>query len=126
MGRPGGAPGGTPPEGGAPPEDGVPPEGGGMPVGGFAANSHHVGDGPTGQDFIDAMDTDKDGKVTHEEWERNKGNTVYKNKHWPEYNQNTDEYITLDEVPQKGVNWEEAPALIWCVGFTVRPPRCCR
>lgn len=103
----GGAPGGTPPEGGTP--GGSPPEGG-MPQGGFVANSPHVGDGPTGQDFIDALDSDKDGKVTHEEWEMNKRNTVYKNKRWPEYNKNMDEYITLDEAPQKGMNWEEAPS----------------
>lgn len=102
MGAPGGgAPGGPAPDGGAPPE--------GMPAGGFVANSPHVGDGPTGQDFIDALDGDKDGKVTHEEWEMNKRNTVYKNKRWPEYNQNMDEYITVDEAPQEGVNWEEAP-----------------
>jgi hypothetical protein len=87
----------------------APPEGG-MPEGGFVSNSPHVGDGPTGQDFIDVLDSDKDGKVTHEEWERNKRSTVYRNKRWPEYNQNRDEYITVDEAPQKGVNWEEAPA----------------
>jgi hypothetical protein len=80
-----------------------------MPPGGWVANSPHVGDGPTGQDFIDVLDSDKDGKVNHEEWERNKRSTVYKNKRWPEYNKNMDEYITLDEAPQKGVNWEEAP-----------------
>jgi hypothetical protein len=97
MGGPGGAPPGGPPPGG-------------MPPGGFVANSPHVGDGPTGQDFINVLDSDGDGKVNHEEWEMNKRNTVYKNKRWPEYNKNMDEYITLDEAPQKGVNWEEAPA----------------
>ncbi len=99
---PGGAPAGAAPGGGTPPE-------GGMPAGGFVANSPHVGNGPTGQAFIDVMDTNKDGKVTHEEWEMNKGKTVYKNKRWPNYNKNMDEYITLDEAPQEGVNWEEAP-----------------
>lgn len=83
--------------------------GGAMPTGGFVANSPHVGDGPTGQDFIDLMDTNKDGKIDHGEWEATKGKTVYKNKRWPHYNKNMDEYITLDEAPQKGVNWEEAP-----------------
>ena len=89
------------PPGGAPPE--------GMPPGGFVANSPHVGDGPTGQDFIDVLDTNKDGKVDHDEWEREKLKTVYKNKRWPHYNKNMDQYITLDEAPQKGVNWEAAP-----------------
>ena len=82
---------------------------GGAPPGGFVANSPHVGDGPTGQDFIDILDADGDGKVTHQEWEMNKRNTVYRNKIWPNYNQNRDEYITLDEAPQPGVNWEPAP-----------------
>lgn len=92
---------------GGPPQGGTPP--GEVPVGGFVANSPHVGDGPTGQDFIDVLDSDGDGKVTHQEWEMNKRNTVYKNKRWPNYNQNRDEYITLDEAPQPGVNWEPAP-----------------
>jgi hypothetical protein len=87
--------------GGAPPGD--------MPAGGFVSNSPHVGDGPTGQAFIDMLDTDKDGKVTHEEWEMNKINSIYKEKRWPHYNQNGDDYITLDEAPQEGVNWEEGP-----------------
>jgi hypothetical protein len=98
MGGPGGAPG----EGGAPP-------GGDMPAGGFVANSPHVGDGATGQAFIDLMDLNKDGKVSHDEWEQVKVNTVYKNKRWPNYNQDGDDYITLDEAPQEGVNWEAAP-----------------
>jgi len=112
-GTPGDAPGGS--EGGAPAvaaggsPGGTPPEGGGMPAGGFVANSPHVGDGPTGQAFIDTMDTNKDGKIDHDEWERNKVNTVYKNKRWPNYNKNMDQYITLDEAPQEGVNWEAAP-----------------
>ena len=74
-------------------------------------NSPHVGEGLTGQAFIDFMDTDKDGKVTHTEWEENKNYSSYVDKHWPDYNQNNDEYITLDEAPQKGVNWEPAPEL---------------
>ena len=75
----------------------------------YEATSPHVGDGPTGQAFIDMLDADKDGKVTHDEWEGNKNESAYKSKHWPEYNQNGDEYITLDEAPQEGVNWEEEP-----------------
>jgi len=98
-GGPGGAP-GVAPGGGAP---------SGMPAGGFVANSPHVGDGPTGQDFINVLDSNKDGKVDHDEWERNKGNIVYKNKRWPQYNKNGDQWITVDEAPQKGVNWEPAP-----------------
>ena len=74
-------------------------------------NSPHVGNGLTGQAFIDFMDTDKDGKVTHQEWEENKNYSSYVDKHWPDYNQNGDEYITLDEAPQKGVNWEPGPEL---------------
>lgn len=99
----GGAPGGAP---GAAPSGAA---GQGMPAGGFVANSPHVGDGPTGQAFIDLMDTNKDGKIDHEEWEATKTKTVYKNKRWPNYNKNGDNYITLDEAPQKGVNWEAAP-----------------
>jgi|GEM_PF-1241239 len=113
-GAPGGAPGGT--DGGAPtgaaggPPGGTAPEGGAaMPAGGFVANSPHVGDGATGQAFIDLMDANKDGKIDHDEWERTKVNTVYKNKRWPNYNKNMDNYITIDEAPQKGVNWEAAP-----------------
>lgn len=85
------------------------PARGGAPEGGYTANSPHVGEGVTGQAFIDLLDEDKDGKVNHDEWERWKIYTVYKDKHWPEYNQNNDDYITLDEAPQEGVNWEPAP-----------------
>lgn len=109
-GAPGGAAGGTPVGAAGGPPGGTPPEGGtGMPAGGFVANSPHVGDGATGQAFIDLMDANKDGKIDHDEWERAKVNTVYKNKRWPNYNKNMDNYITIDEAPQKGVNWEAAP-----------------
>jgi len=103
--------GGTPPAGAAPTgaaQTGAAPAGT-PPAGGFVANSPHVGDGPTGQDFINLMDTNKDGKIDHDEWEATKTKTVYKNKRWPEYNKNGDNYITLDETPKKGVNWEAAP-----------------
>ena len=107
-GAAGGAPGEAPGGAAGGPPGGTPPEGE-MPAGGFVANSPHVGDGLTGQAFIDLMDTNKDGKIDHDEWEATKGKTVYKNKRWPNYNKNGDNYITLDEAPQKGVNWEAAP-----------------
>jgi hypothetical protein len=109
-GSPSGAAGGAPAGAAGGPPGGTAPEGGAaMPAGGFVANSPHVGDGATGQAFIELMDTNKDGKIDHEEWEMTKGKTVYKNKRWPNYNKNMDNYITLDEAPQKGVNWEAAP-----------------
>jgi glycosidase len=51
--------------------------------------------------YIIIWEHGRDGKVDHMEWEKNKHNTVYKNM---------DDYITVDEATQKGVNWEEAPA----------------
>jgi Ca2+-binding EF-hand superfamily protein len=67
----------------------------------YEATSPYVEGGETGMDFIRVLDEDGDGKVTHMEWEKNKNSTVYKDKHWPEYNKNMDEYITVDEAPQK-------------------------
>ncbi len=67
----------------------------------YEATSPYVEGGATGMDFIKLFDADNDGKVTHMEWEKGKGSTVYKDKHWPEYNKNRDEYITVDEAPQK-------------------------
>ena len=67
----------------------------------YAATSPYVEGGATGMDFIKLFDADNDGKVTHMEWEKAKGSTVYKDKHWPEYNKNNDEYITVDEAPKK-------------------------
>ena len=66
----------------------------------YAATSPYVEGGATGMDFIKLFDADGDGKVTHMEWEKGKNSTVYKDKHWPEYNKNMDEYITVDEAPQ--------------------------
>jgi hypothetical protein len=66
----------------------------------YAATSPYVEGGATGMDFIKLFDADNDGKVTHMEWEKVKNSTVYKDKHWPEYNKNNDEYITLDEAPK--------------------------
>ena len=66
----------------------------------YAATSPYVEGGETGMDFIKLFDADHDGKVTHEEWEKVRPSTVYRDKHWPEYNKNNDEYITVDEAPQ--------------------------
>lgn len=67
----------------------------------YEATSPYVEGGETGMDFIRVLDGDGDGKVTHTEWEKNKQSTVYIDKHWPEYNKNMDEYLTVDEAPQK-------------------------
>jgi len=67
----------------------------------YEATSPYVEGGETGIDFIRRFDADMDGKVTHEEWEKTRPSTVYIDKHWPEYNKNMDEYITVDEAPQK-------------------------
>lgn len=67
----------------------------------YAATSPYVEGGPTGMDFIKLFDADGDGKVTHMEWEKTRPSTVFKDKHWPEYNKNMDEYITVDEAPKK-------------------------
>lgn len=67
----------------------------------YAATSPYVEGGATGIDFIKLFDEDNDGKVTHMEWEKKKNSTVFKDKHWPEYNKNNDEYITVDEAPKK-------------------------
>ena len=67
----------------------------------YEATSPYVEGGPTGMDFIKLFDEDNDGKVTHEEWEKKRPSTVFVDKHWPEYNKNMDEYITVDEAPQK-------------------------
>lgn len=67
----------------------------------YAPTSPYVEGGPTGMDFIKLFDGDGDGKVTHMEWEKVRPSTVFKDKHWPEYNKNMDEYITVDEAPKK-------------------------
>ena len=67
----------------------------------YEPTSPYVEGGETGMDFIRVLDGDGDGKVTHAEWEKNKQSTVYKDKHWPEYNKNMDQYLTVDEAPQK-------------------------
>ncbi len=67
----------------------------------YAATSPYMEGGATGMDFIKLFDANNDGKVSHDEWEKVKNSTVYKDKHWPEYNKNMDEYITVDEAPRK-------------------------
>ena len=73
----------------------------GAPKKKYAATSPYVEGGETGMDFIRLFDADNDGKVTHMEWENKRPSTVFKDKHWPEYNRNMDEYITVDEAPKK-------------------------
>ena len=69
----------------------------------------HIEGGESGLEFMNRFDLDKDGKISHEEWEAVKPGTVYREKHWPEYNINGDEYITLEEVPEKNGESESAP-----------------
>jgi len=69
----------------------------------------HVEGGATGDDFILLFDTDKDGKISHKEWEAVKPATVYRNKHWPAYDKNRDGSITLDEAPLPEDPAESAP-----------------
>jgi hypothetical protein len=69
----------------------------------------HIEGGETGIEFMNKFDLDKDGKISHDEWEAVKRTTVYREKHWPEYNPNMDDYITLDEVPEKDDPSEPAP-----------------
>jgi hypothetical protein len=66
--------------------------------------------GESGLEFMNRFDLDKDGKISHEEWEAVKPGTVYREKHWPEYNINGDDYITFEEVPEKDGESEPAPA----------------
>ena len=70
----------------------------------------HIEGGESGIEFMNKFDLNKDGKISHKEWETVKPDTVYKLKHWPEYNINKDAYITLDEVPEKGGRSEPAPS----------------
>ena len=69
----------------------------------------HIEDGESGLEFMILFDLDKDGKISHEEWEAVKPGTVYREKHWPEYNINGDDFITLEEVPEKAGKSEAAP-----------------
>ncbi len=69
----------------------------------------HIEGGESGIEFMNKFDLNKDGKIDHEEWEAVKPSTVYRLKHWPEYNINMDDYITLEEVPEKDGISEAAP-----------------
>lgn len=69
----------------------------------------YIEGGESGIEFMNKFDLNKDGKISHKEWETVKPHTVYKLKHWPEYNPNGDAYITLEEVPEKDGKSEPAP-----------------
>ena len=68
----------------------------------------YVEGGVAGIDFIKKFDFDKDGKVSHDEWEGVKPITAYKDKHWGQYDLNRDGSITLDEAPQPQAKASEA------------------
>jgi hypothetical protein len=69
----------------------------------------HVEGGPSGIDFMNQFDLDKDGKISHSEWEKVKPTTAYRKKHWPQYDKNRDWSITLEEAPLKEEGSEPAP-----------------
>jgi Ca2+-binding EF-hand superfamily protein len=69
----------------------------------------HIEGGESGIAFMNRFDLNKDGRIDHEEWEAVKPATVYRQKHWPEYNINGDDYITLEEAPEKDGKSEPAP-----------------
>jgi Ca2+-binding EF-hand superfamily protein len=69
----------------------------------------HVQGGESGIEFMNRFDLNKDGKISHDEWEAVKPSTLYRLKHWPEYDINKDSYITMEEVPEKGEKSEPAP-----------------
>ncbi len=69
----------------------------------------HIEGGESGIEFMNKFDLNKDGKIDHEEWEAVKPSTVYRQKHWPDYNVNGDDYITLEEAPEKDGKSEPAP-----------------
>jgi len=66
----------------------------------MVSDSPYVEGGPTGKDFIKMFDANGDEKVSHDEWEKLKNNTVFKPYRWPQYNRNRDEWITVDEAPK--------------------------
>ncbi len=67
---------------------------------GFAKDASEEKSEPlTGTDFMKKFDFDKDGKISHDEWEGVKPLTSYKDKRWPQFDKNHDGAITMDEVP---------------------------
>lgn len=80
---------------------------------GFAQNDKkrggHIEGGESGINFMNLFDLNKDGKISHDEWESVKPSTVYREKHWPEYDTNSDWAITLNEVPLEEGDSEPAP-----------------
>lgn len=69
----------------------------------------HIEGGESGIEFMNKFDLNKDGKIDHEEWEAVKPSTVYRQKHWPEYDVNGDGCITFEESPEKEGKSEPAP-----------------
>ncbi len=66
----------------------------------FLSESPYVEGGPAGEEFIKLFDKDGDGRVSHNEWESLKNNTVFRPFRWPQYNRNRDQWITLEEAPK--------------------------
>jgi Ca2+-binding EF-hand superfamily protein len=75
-----------------------------------ATRGPHIEGGESGIQFMNKFDLNKDGKISHDEWEAIKPSTVYRQKHWPEYDINKDSYITLNEVPEIGGKSEPPPS----------------
>ena len=69
----------------------------------------HVEGGTSGADFIAQFDFDKNGEVSHGEWEAVKPTTPYREKSFPVYDMNRDYILTLDEAPLKEGESEAAP-----------------
>jgi len=69
----------------------------------------HIEGGASGEEFMEQFDLDKDGRISHSEWETVRPNTVYRQKHWPSYDKNRDMSITPEEAPQKEDGSEPAP-----------------
>ncbi|MCD4721941.1 MAG: hypothetical protein K8S13_19080 [Desulfobacula sp.] len=69
----------------------------------------HVEGGASGIEFMNLFDLNKDGKISHDEWEEVKPSTQYRGKRWPLYDKNSDWAITINEVPLKEGESEPAP-----------------
>lgn len=69
----------------------------------------HVAGGASGIEFMTLFDLNKDGKISHDEWEEVKPSTQYRAKRWPLYDKNSDWAITITEVPLKKGESEPAP-----------------